>query len=339
MKRVEVEADQMPGQDSFLDVITNIVGILILLVLVVGLRTSRSVHGGGDSQVVEQARAEGQLRQVYSSAVTTEENVRELVHRVGTTYNEAEFRDGERMWLTTAVVKAEQEVAERRAKLSKVGQRDFDIRQKLNAAQTKLDELTRQQIALMSEDAVSETLECQPTPISKVVTGSQVYLMLSDDHVAVVPKDELLDLVGADIEANTWRMRTQSRMVRTIGPINGFRLKYYYEKDDVMQASEAGTHVVGSVGQCSTCLFLPIKTPIGEPATDALKPNSELFQCLKGQRPDVTTVTIWTYPGNYDRLRHLKRSIRELGFQIAVRPLPKGIPIGSSIGGSKSLAE
>ena len=44
MKRAEIEADQMPGQDSFLDVITNIVGILILLVLVVGLRTSHSVH-------------------------------------------------------------------------------------------------------------------------------------------------------------------------------------------------------------------------------------------------------------------------------------------------------
>ena len=52
MKRVEMEADQMPGQDSFLDVITNIVGILILLVLVVGLRTTRSVHGGSGSQAV-----------------------------------------------------------------------------------------------------------------------------------------------------------------------------------------------------------------------------------------------------------------------------------------------
>ena len=52
MKRVEIEADQMPGQDSFLDVITNIVGILILLVLVVGLRTSRSVHEASNDDAV-----------------------------------------------------------------------------------------------------------------------------------------------------------------------------------------------------------------------------------------------------------------------------------------------
>ena len=56
MKRVEMEADQMPGQDSFLDVITNIVGILILLVLVVGLRTQRSVHNGPDPLIAEQAQ-------------------------------------------------------------------------------------------------------------------------------------------------------------------------------------------------------------------------------------------------------------------------------------------
>src|SRR3954464_13792726 len=70
MKRVEIEADQMPGQDSFLDVITNIVGILILLVLVVGLRSSRSVHDGPG--LADQAEAQDKLKQVYNSALTAE---------------------------------------------------------------------------------------------------------------------------------------------------------------------------------------------------------------------------------------------------------------------------
>src|SRR3954467_15850005 len=88
MKRVEMEADQMPGQDSFLDVITNIVGILILLVLVVGLRTQRSVHEGPDPQIAEQARVQDQLKKATNSAVMTELNVRDLVHRVGGAQNE-----------------------------------------------------------------------------------------------------------------------------------------------------------------------------------------------------------------------------------------------------------
>src|SRR3954465_7669507 len=91
MKRVELEADQMPGQDSFLDVITNIVGILILLVLVVGLRSSHAVHDGPDLQVAEQTHANDQLQKAYTSAISTERNVVDLVRRVSTPHPEMPF--------------------------------------------------------------------------------------------------------------------------------------------------------------------------------------------------------------------------------------------------------
>src|SRR3954453_17240523 len=90
MKRAELEADQMPGQDSFLDVITNIVGILILLVLVVGRRTSRSVHDSPDLQAAEEKQINEQLHKAYTSAVSTERNVVDLVRKVGSAYQEAE---------------------------------------------------------------------------------------------------------------------------------------------------------------------------------------------------------------------------------------------------------
>src|SRR4051812_1723579 len=101
MRRVEVEADQMPGQDSFLDVITNIVGILILLVLVVGLRTSHSVRNAPNTQLADKARGESELQTAYNHAVTTEHNVRELVQRVGNAQHESAFREDERAWLST----------------------------------------------------------------------------------------------------------------------------------------------------------------------------------------------------------------------------------------------
>src|SRR5436309_9310200 len=91
MKRVEIEADQMPGQDSFLDVITNIVGILILLVLVVGLRSSRSVHDGPDLAVAQEKQANEQLQKAYTSAVSTEKNVVDLVRKVCGAHQEADF--------------------------------------------------------------------------------------------------------------------------------------------------------------------------------------------------------------------------------------------------------
>jgi hypothetical protein len=339
MKRVELEADQMPGQDSFLDVITNIVGILILLVLVVGLRTSRAVQDASAGAPAADAKPDREMRAAYAAVVNSERSVRQMVYRARDAVREANFRDEERLWLTTAVAKAEREIASRREQLSKEDQRDFDLRRQLADAQSNLDELTRQQIALVSQDAPTEKIECEPTPLARVVTNKQVHLLLSEDHVAIVPFDELVELAKADVQENTWRLRQQDEMERTIGPINGFRLRYWFVKSNVMARTAAGAVVAGSVSQFSHCCFLPVNTPAGEPAAEAIQSTSELFQNLQRLKPDSTTITIWTHPGNYDRLRELKRAIREREFQIAVRPLPKGMPIGASRHGSESLSE
>ena len=44
MSRGASIVDDMPGQDSFLDIVANIVGILIILVLVAGVRARDTWH-------------------------------------------------------------------------------------------------------------------------------------------------------------------------------------------------------------------------------------------------------------------------------------------------------
>jgi len=339
MKRAELDADQMPGQDSFLDVITNIVGILILLVLVVGLRTSHSVQDTSEFDNAQRTRNEQELHKAYNGALSSEHNVRALVKRVSDARFESTYREREREWLSTNVAAAEKEIEEWRARLSTDNQRDFDSRQKLALAQDTLDQLTREQVALMGRDPAVEELECQPTPVAKAVTGKEVHVLLADDHVAIVPFDELLDQMKLDAQANVWRLKQQGEMERTIGPINGFRMRYVFVKEDVQGRSDAGTYMLGSVSRFSHCYVLPVVTPAGEPATVALSPKSEFFQQLRQFRPEGTTITIWTYAGNFERLREMKRAIREQGFAIAVRPLPKGMPMGASRHGSNSLSE
>lgn len=339
MKRAEIEADQMPGQDSFLDVITNIVGILILLVLVVGLRTSHSVRGETDELLADQAHSEQEFQQAYRNALNTQRDVRNLVGRVGNAHLETQFRESERAWLGTAIVEAEKEIEARRQKLSTNDQRDFDLRHKIALAQAKLDDLTREQVALISRGPPTESLECQPTPVSQAVTGKEIHVLLSEDHLVVVPFDSLMEQMKSDAQANVWRLRTQDQMQRTIGPISGFRLKYYFVKEGLVGRNAAGDYMAGQAYKFSHCHMLPEVSPPGEPAADALAANSEFVQQLQQHRPEGTTITIWTYPGNYERLREMKRIIRQMGFAIAVRPLPPGMPIGASRHGSNSLSE
>jgi hypothetical protein len=339
MKRVEIEADQMPGQDSFLDVITNIVGILILLVLIVGIRTSRSIIASSHDEAAAQEHAEDNLKQAVTHAMNSESDVSQMIQRVGSVRQEVAFREFERGLLNSAIIEAEQKIEGRRAELNSNDQRDFDLRRQLAQAQAQLDELTREQVALLAHDEPAGEIACEPTPLMKLVSGKEVHLLLADDYVAIVPFDELLAAVKDDAQANAWRMRSQDKMDRVLGPIKGFRIKYWYAKEDLIRRSEAGSMVAGSRASFSHCYLLPVTQPVGEPAEEAMRAGSEMHQFLQTLRPDMTTVTIWTYAGNFNRLLELKRVIRDSGFQIAVRALPDGVPIGASRDGTRSVVE
>jgi len=332
----------MIGQDSFLDVVTNIVGILILLVMVVGMRSSkaaaRAVNASAIDQV-QQASNEDLMRDAYRTAITQEQDVHAAVRRAYDSRDEAMLREQERLWLTQAVAEAEQAVAERRAKLSASDQRDFDLRRDLTDAQSKLDELTREQVALLSQEPEVEEIKCEPTPIAKAVNGKEIHIQLANDYIVVLPADELIEQMYADFEQNSWRLKHEDEMVRTIGPLNGFRLQYSFAIRDVVVRGRNGVTATGKKPEFLGLFFLPDTTPVGEPAVDAMEPGSEFRQRLAQVDASRTAVTIWTYPGNYDRLRELRRCLRELGYQTAIRPLPKGCPIGFSPGGSRSVSE
>lgn len=341
MRRVEDNADEMVGQDSFLDVITNIVGILILLVMVMGLRSSKAAATavGANSPTLQQQVTEDQLREALETTAIDEHDVRSLVRRAYETNNDTMLREQERQWLAEAVTEAEQQIEQRRAKLNASDQRDFDIRRKLTEAQLRLEELTREQIALLAHDDTDvEKIECEPTPIARLVRGKEVHVQLANDFVAIVPVEELKEMMVEDLNGNSWRLNQEETMTRTIGPLDGFRLQYRFEVDDYVGQGRTGI-VSGKRAQFAWAFLLPITSPLGEPALDAMAPGSEFRKRIEQFNPSRTTITIWTYAGNYDRLRELKSVVRSLGYQTAIRPLPENCPIGFSPNGTRSVIE
>jgi hypothetical protein len=331
----------MIGQDSFLDVVTNIVGILILLVMVAGLRSSQAAANAVATKFAASSTRtvdEDAVRAAYRTAAEKELDVRALYRRAVDSRQDALLREQERLWLAETVAETEQEIADRRAKLSTNDQRDFDLRRQLTEAQLKLDELTREQVALLGQEEVEE-IRCEPTTIGKQVTGKEVHIHLANDHVAVIPADELIKHMYEDFAQNSWRLKQEPEMVRTIGPFGGFRLQYCFVQKDFVATGARGMIATGKAAEFQGFYLMPEKTPIGEPAVEAMAPGSDLRQFLAQRDPGRSTVTIWTYPGNYDRLRELKKVIRELGYQTAVRPLPEGCPVGFSPSGSRAVSD
>jgi hypothetical protein len=338
MQHAEIETDQMPGQDSFLDVITNIVGILILLVLVVGVRTSRSVSQATSADVHD-AVTEDELKSAVRAAVTAQHDVSKLVERSVSVHGEVLLKERERQFLGTYVAAGEQEMAELRSQLNQQKQCDFDRRQKISTAQQTLETLTREQIAIVTETPEVEAVTSLPTPLAETVTGKEIHLRLAERAVSVIPLEDLLTQFKKHAEDNAWRLREQDSFVATVGPIDGYQLRYRLQKQPFALRGASGLEQRGTAIRLMRWELIPAVPQIGEPVEQALAPQGDLRRCLSRSSPVGTTVTIWTYPDSFAEFRKLKKALFNLGYATAARPLPAGILVGGSPNGSRSAAQ
>jgi hypothetical protein len=320
----------IPGQDAFLDVLTNMVGIIILLVVLMGLRTSRhaaATHQAGDqAAAAESADAREQFEATFRNAAAVENNVGDLMNQVLHVRHEALSRDAERHRLTTYVTAFQQELDERRAKLSTEQRRDFDLRTRLTAAQRALDDVTQEQVGLMSRAAEVEVIENKPTPIARRSTGKMLYMQLRDGHLAVLPFKEVEEELAADFRGNLWRLREDRAFARSIGPFNGFRVRYYAERRSARTriGASADMDQRGDVTMLTRFEFIPVDSPIGETVEEALQPGSELQEHLRRFPPDTGVLAIMVFPDSLADLHRFKKKMYDAGYSIAEAPIPNG---------------
>ena len=342
MRRVNDDAGDMPGQDSFLDVVTNIVGILILLVVVMGVRTAGAIRRGtlqADAPPAATPVDEAQLQKAIQAAVSTESELRDLMRTALHVKQETELREEERSWLNTVVAAAEQKLKDRRAALDGQQQRDFDTRRKLLAAQIELDKLTREQVSILSQIPEVEQIEIPPTPISKLASGKEIHLQLHKGHIAIVPLNEILEQIKADVAANVWRLEKHETFANRLEPIGGYRVRYRIRRHQVQGETVSGITAAGFTARLSAFELIPEAALMGEPLADALLPESELMRHLRRHSPDNVTVTIWTYADSFGDYTPLRKALYELGYTTAGRPLPEGVLIGGSPHGKRTLTE
>jgi hypothetical protein len=316
------------------------VGILILLVMVVGARATQSILSAPKvtAEAGPPAVAAEELLAAQREAVEIERETGQLLARAIQLRSETSLREQERVWLATFVAAAKEELNARRAELDEERRREFDLSTKTADVQQELDSLMREQIALLSQAPEVEQIESLPTPLAKSVKGRELHLRLAAGHVAVVPFDKLRDEFEAYVERNVWRLREHGEMSGTVGPIDGFRLRYRIQLQQVAVAHQAGFDTLHTVPKWR-CEFLPISPRLGEPVEQAVMPASGLHRILKMHAPEATTVTIWTYPDSFHQFRTLKKALFELGYAAAGRPLPDGVPIGASPDGTESAAQ
>ncbi|MGD9648270.1 MAG: hypothetical protein AB7U73_21340 [Pirellulales bacterium] len=320
-RRIPKEVEGFGG-DSFLDVICNMVGIMVILVLIAGMRAKNAAAPA----TAAAPRSDGGLVALEAETTALEGDVLQLAEDIERVKLAAAARELERSQLAYAVAAQRRELDERRQALDAQQNADFDLQRTAAAAEHALQEMLGQLSATEQGKRPSVKVTSYPTPISKTVSGKEVHLQLRDGRIAYVPINEFEGRLPNEIRRVQHRLLDSSEVTDSCGPIEGFRMRYTFER-------------LGNYARLRQCEFVPISPGLGETLEQALAPNSELRNRLARHRPESTTVTLWTYSDSFPSYRRLKEELYQAGFSVAGRPMPDGKAIGGSPSGSKSAAE
>jgi len=319
------------GQDSFLDVVTNIVGILIILVMVVGARVRQVVVASKTDGSPATASLAAEVLSLGQTAVAAEREIEAIEREASGVIEAAVMAQADRMDLATGVAAAKVALENVRKAADASAVESAERSAKRAAMAEAIEKLDREAEAIARAPKSAQEILAYPTPIGRTVNGDEIHFQIDAGRLAYLPLDELFDLARARTQRHSGTLSQLSDRIESVGPAKGFMLDYVMEAR-VDQAR--GQVLVRS----REWVVRPASAGLGETADEAVAPQSQFRAVLARARPD-TTVTLWCYPDSFEAFRTIRAELYRLGIPTACRPLPEGAPIGGSTEGSKSVAQ
>jgi hypothetical protein len=323
------------GSASFPDVAGNMVGILIILLIVMLIVAGLRAGWAGADTAVDSAAVAGEVESLAAETRNLEDEVLNLSNEIEALQETNSLRYLERDTLAFAVAAGEHDLNERRKTLDAHAREQYDLNRALAAAEDALETTTTELARSLTAvpEAVNK-IETYPTPISHTVLGREIHFQLKGGRVTRIPMDELIQRFEIDAHEKIGRLQDQVEIVETIGPLDGFWLRYTLERIDVPAPGGASASRLAYGFK-----LYPEASDLGETWQDALRPGSQFRSALAKVPAAGTTVTLWTYPDSFAAYRALKKDLYLLDYAVAGRPMPEHQAIGASPSGSQSSAE
>lgn len=336
MPRRRPRHDSAEGHDSFLDIVANLVGILIILVMVVTVRAR-------DAAVVEEMSDQPVATPVdVDSARSEVVAITSDIHRLDDLLRrqtlEVAFRAREREKVLERITRAEQALALQEEELDTQKQEQLASDLATRQLRQQLDQLNESRERIQQMQPESRIIEHRPTPLAKTVFGVEVHFRLSQGRIAYVPWEQLLNALKADAQRQVERLSDRDSLTEQLGPIGGFRMRYRLSRMRRLVNTPEGNRL-RQVVELERFELLPIDENMGEPLEDALREGSRFRQTLASYPSNRATITIWTYPDSFLEFQRLKTLLHKQGWACAGRPLPDGMLISGSPNGVNSAAQ
>jgi hypothetical protein len=329
--RPRVEEVGSSGQDSFLDVVTNIVGILIILVMVIGAKVQHIVLKAAPTPDAATAELAREVVALEEQAAVAESEIAELDQQTQILTATVADAGQARLHLATMVSAARAELESRKQDLDTARVQAAEGAARRDRLRAEIEQCDLEAEGLAFAPQTTQELLAYPTPISRTVTGDEIHFRLSGGRIAYIPLTELFELAKAQTQRNSNALAAMQSRVETVGPAQDFMLDYVIE----VQVDRSRAQVMV---RSREWVVRPISPLVGESGEAALASHSRFRRVLSGVTPE-TTVTLWCYPDSFEEYRTIREELHRLGIPAACRPLPEGAPIGGSTEGSKSVVQ
>jgi hypothetical protein len=340
--------------DSFLDIVANVVGIIIRLILVVwvgarsytSLRTavpppppaakvSPLIAAADDPLQAELNRHARELAQAQERLLAELRRWQQIQEDETQTRSQLTALGARWQKLKEDRTVLEQAAQARAAAARSVALSSAELRQ-------RTQKLAQEIRALEQLPSLKKTLHYR-TPVSRPVDSEELLFECRKKRVTFIDIAGLLREIRNGIEEKGKLLHTQWQVNDVAGPIGAFRLRYTLERERGLLDAVSGQTVPESGGSfrygLSDWQVEPMLPVSGETAEAALVEGSEFRQIIDGLDPQQTVVTFWVYPDSFELYRRLRDFLYERDVVVAGRPLPEGIPIASSRRGSVSRGQ
>ncbi len=323
--------------DSFLDVVANVVGIILRLILVawVGARSYKAVAPVAPlpeltkEEIAElpdpkdplAPEVERQRRELAEAQAHLLEQLKQWQKlRQDSTLTAEELK---RLSAHVQEVDSERKIIEDKTRQDAQSARNAalsleEIRQRSKRVVAEIE-------ALRKEPSRKQTLRYR-TPVSHPLQSEELLFECRAGRISFIDYGKFMAEIE-DVLRGGDKLRGTNRYSGVTEPVGPFRMHYTAEiEPDTMKASLSWE-------------IEPVTFIRGESLEQALAPGSEFRRIIDSIEPASTAVTLCVYPDSFPLYRKLRDYMHERDIVVAGRPLPEGASIAANRYGSASRGQ
>ena len=368
MSRRNIDSDPSFGSDSFLDIVANIVGILIILIVVAGVKVSHAplpdmehssptvpASVAADTSIAAPTTLASRMapapEQPPRPAVLPMPSA-QLQKRIRALTDELDRLDSDRIASASEADNLSRGLRITRQQLDKLNltihaetatltglkRASAQRRTALGRFRQRLRQVQVEQTRAEHASPPVTTLRHKLTPVSHTVTGDEIHFRLQAGRVSRLPIKALVARLRAQVQRQQSWLVKYHRHEGRVGPVRGYEMNYVVQRQQLSVIDELRSR--GGMVRIGVSSWRIVPTDDVQDATadEALRPGSDFVQTLAGAARN-STLTFWVYPDSFALYRKLAKVAHNEDFTVAARPLPFGVPIAGSPHGSRSAGQ